>query len=357
MISLNDIAASLGAAVYGNAALQVRRLAEPRTAGADDLALAMSPKYAEALVLNGQVKAAVVWPDADWKALGLEAAIVVLRPRLAMAGLTQAFDTHEPANGVHPLADISVDAVIDEGVSIGAFSSIGAGVVVGSGTQIASHVSIAAGSQIGAGCILHAGVRIGRNVAVGHRVILQPNVVIGGDGFSFVTADPSHPETGRRTLGKTPFQPMADATQHRIHSLGGVIIADDVEIGANSTVDAGTIRPTQIGRGTKIDNLVQVGHNVIVGADCLLCAQAAVAGSTVLGDRVVLGGKSGVGDNLHIGSDVVLGGAAIALSDVPDGSFMMGYPALPMLTFRAQQRALRQSALRQKPVSKTDRTD
>lgn len=340
MISLNDIATRLGATVSGNGALMVRRLSEPGTAGADDLALAMSPRYSAALAQNEAVRAAVVWADADWQALGLDGVIVVMRPRLAMAGLTQAFDVQTPQSGVHPLADVAPDAVIGAGAFVGAFSQIGAGAVIGAGTQIESHVSIAAGSVVGAGCHLCAGARVSRHVVLGDRVIVQPNAVIGGDGFSFVTAAPSHPETGLRTLGKVPFQPM-DGTQHRIHSLGGVVIGDDVEIGANSTVDAGTIRPTRIGQGTKIDNLVQVGHNVVIGADCLLCAQAAVAGSTVIGDRVVLGGKSGVADNVTIGSDVVLGGGAIALGDVPAGSFVMGYPAVPMLDYRADLRARR----------------
>ncbi|MEJ6398179.1 UDP-3-O-(3-hydroxymyristoyl)glucosamine N-acyltransferase [Yoonia sp. 208BN28-4] len=356
MISISEIAAHLGATVHGNGAIVVAGLTEPAAAGPDDLALAMSPRYGEALAANTAVKAAVVWADADWKALGLDAAIVVSRPRLAMAGLTQAFDRNETADGIHPLADVAPDAVIGDGVFIGAFVSIGAGASIGDGTRIDSHASVAAGSVIGAGCSLRSGVRISHNVTLGDGVILHPNVVIGADGFSFVTATPSHPETGLRTLGKTPFQPM-DGTLHRIHSLGGVIIADDVEVGANSTVDAGTIRATQVGRGTKIDNLVQVGHNVIVGEDCLLCAQAAVAGSTVIGDRVVMGGKSGAADNIKIGSDVVLGGAAIALGDIPSGSFVMGYPAVPMLQYRAQQRQLRQAARPHKAVSKSTRND
>ena len=137
----------------------------------------------------------------------------------------------------------------------------------------------------------------------------------------------------------------------------GIEIGDDVEIGAVSTVDAGTIRATKIGTGTKIDNLVQVGHNVIVGMHCLLCAQTAVAGSAVIGDRCVLGGKSGIADNLKIGADSVIGGAAIVLSDVPAGSFMMGYPAQPMMTYRARERSLRQAILRHKPVSNTNQND
>jgi UDP-3-O-[3-hydroxymyristoyl] glucosamine N-acyltransferase len=120
-----------------------------------------------------------------------------------------------------------------------------------------------------------------------------------------------------------------------------VKIGDNVEIGANSTVDAGTIRATRIGNGCKIDNLVQVGHNVILGDDCLLCAQAAIAGSSVLGARVILGGKSGVADNLTIGRDVVAGGGAIVLADVADGIFVSGHPAQPTHEYRAGLKALR----------------
>ena len=132
----------------------------------------------------------------------------------------------------------------------------------------------------------------------------------------------------------------------------GVIVGDDVEVGANSTIDAGTIRATRVGRGTKIDNLVQVGHNVILGEDCVLCAQAAVAGSARLGDRVVMGGKSGIKDNVTVGNDVVLAGGAIVLAPVGDGQFMMGYPAQSMPDFRASQKKMRQIA-----VSKPGQSD
>jgi UDP-3-O-[3-hydroxymyristoyl] glucosamine N-acyltransferase (EC 2.3.1.-) len=120
-----------------------------------------------------------------------------------------------------------------------------------------------------------------------------------------------------------------------------VVIGDDVEIGAGSTVDAGTIRATRVGQGTKVDNLVQIGHNVIVGAHCLLCAQAGVAGSTVIGDRVVVGGKAGIADNLKIGDDVVLGGGSVVLSHVPAGRVMMGYPATKMQLHIESYKALR----------------
>ena len=142
-------------------------------------------------------------------------------------------------------------------------------------------------------------------------------------------------------MGEAAIEVPDDPRWHRIHSLGGVEIGDEVEVGANSCVDAGTIRATRVGEGTKIDSLVQVGHNVVVGAHCLLCAQAGVAGSTVIGDRVVVGGKAGVADNLKVGHDVVLGGGTIVLSNVPAGRVMMGYPAVKMQSHIEGYKALR----------------
>jgi UDP-3-O-[3-hydroxymyristoyl] glucosamine N-acyltransferase len=338
--SVQDIAAALGAEAFGAVELLVDGAAEPASAGPRDLALAMTPAYADALG-QGRARAAVVWPGADWQGFGLEAAIIAPRARLAMAQLTQMLDRPLSGDGISAHALIDPTAQIGEGVTIGPFAVIGPDVVIGVRCWIADHVSVAAGVQVGNDCQLHAGVRLQRGVTLGNRVILQPNVVIGGDGFSFVTAAPANVELARETLGNAPLQAPQDPTWHRIHSLGGVEIADDVEVGANSTIDAGTIRATRIGHGTKIDNLVQVGHNVIVGAHCLLCAQAGVAGSTVIGDRVVVGGKAGVADNLKIGDDVVLGGGSVVLSNVPSGRVMMGYPATKMQTHIDSYKALR----------------
>ncbi|MGJ8587002.1 MAG: UDP-3-O-(3-hydroxymyristoyl)glucosamine N-acyltransferase [Yoonia sp.] len=337
---VKDIAAALGAQAFGAVDLLVNGASEPASAGPDDLALAMSPAYGAALG-KGQARVAVVWPGADWQALGLEAAIIAPRARLAMAHLTQMLDAALPRTGISPQAAIDPSARIGANVTIGAFCVIGADVVIGDGTWIADQVSLSAGVQIGADCQIHAGVRLQRGVHLGARVIVQPNATIGGDGFSFVTAEPSNVEKARETLGEAAMEAPDDPTWYRIHSLGGVVIGDDVEVGANSCIDAGTIRPTRIGTGTKIDSLVQVGHNVIVGAHCLLCAQAGVAGSTVIGDRVVVGGKAGIADNLSIGDDVVLGGGSVVLSNVPKGRVMMGYPATKMQTHIEGYKALR----------------
>ena len=323
-----DIAAALGADLVGDDSLCVRAAAEPASAGPEDLALAMSPRYGEALA-QGRAVVAVLWPGADWQALGLKAAIFVPRPRLAMAGLSRVFDPGPMlGQGIHPTAVIDPSAVLGPDASIGPLCVIGAGVRIGAGARIAELVSIGAMARIGDEALILAGVRIGARVVIGDRFIGQPGCVIGGDGFSFVTEKTSRVEEARATLGnpgETEAQPWL-----RIHSLGAVTICDDVEVGSNSSIDRGTVRDTFIGRGTKIDSLVQVGHNVVIGEDCLLCAQSGVAGSTRIGDRSVLGGQSGVADNLLIGQDVVLGGATVVLSNVPDGRVMMGYPAVRM---------------------------
>lgn len=335
-LTVGSLAAAMGAVAEGDLTLPLDGAAEPGSAGPRHLALALSVRWIEALS-QGQARVALVPPGTDWRSLGLDAAILAPRGRLAMARLTQALDVESPAV-THPTAVCEGDA---RGVTLGAFAWIGAGAEVGAGTRIGAQVTIAPGARIGRDGRIGDGVRIGRNVRIGDRVVIQPGAVIGGDGFSFVTAEPSHVEVARRSLGRRPPPVLADPTWHRIHSLGGVEIGDDVEIGANSTVDAGTIRPTRIGSGTKIDNLVQVGHNVVLGRDCLLCAQAAVAGSTVIGDRTVLGGQAGIGDNLTVGDDVVVTGAAVVLSSVAAGQVVMGYPAQPIAEELARYRLWR----------------
>lgn len=346
-LTLKDIAASLGAQTLGDASLVVARLAEPLAAREGDLALAVAPKFAADLQASA-ARAAVVWPGANLSELGLEGAIVAPRGRLAMAGLTQLMDDH-PAfldleDGLHPSAIVHPDAKIGSHCRIGPFVVIGKNAVVGEGACIASHVSIGMGTTIGRGAKLHAGVRIGARVRIGDGFVAQSGAVIGGDGFSFTTSGPSNVERAVRArpgVALSAPESEGDGAWHRIHSLGGVEIGDNVEIGANATVDAGTIRATRIGDGVKIDNLVQVGHNVVLGRDCLLCAQSAVAGSSVLGPRVILGGKAGVADNLTIGRDVVAGGGAVILADVADGVFVSGHPAQPTHLHRAALKALR----------------
>ncbi|MEM6276866.1 MAG: UDP-3-O-(3-hydroxymyristoyl)glucosamine N-acyltransferase [Pseudomonadota bacterium] len=353
--TIDDIAAALGVQSLGDGALRIEALAEPGSAGAADLALASNPKYAEALA-NGAAQAALLWGDADWQALGLKAAIRVGRPRFAMAEVTRLYDKRwRHGSDVHPTA-ILPDGLTD--VSVGPYTVIADDAVIGQGAFIGANVSIGAGVRIGDNATIRDGVRIAHDIRIGHRVIIQPGAVIGGDGFSFVTPEPSAAEAARASLGDAggEAQPWA-----RIHSLGGVEIGDDVEIGANATIDRGTIRSTRIGTGTKIDSLVQVGHNAEIGQHCLLCAQAGVAGSSRIGDHCVLGGQSGVSDNLTIGDRVVLGGASVVMANVPSGRVMLGYPATQMKaqieSYKALRRLPRDIASLKKAVSKLSGSD
>lgn len=337
--TIAEIAAALGARASGALDLVMTGVAEPAQAGPDDLALAMDPKYAPGLA-KGRARAAVVWSGADWNALGLKAAIFVERPRLAMAGITAAFDPGPGlAPGVHAMTVIDPTASIGAGAAVGPFVTIGAGARIGARARIAAHASIGAGAVIGDDALIHAGVRICHHVTIGDRFIAHPGAVVGADGFSFVTAEQSGVEQVRGTLGTRAD--YAEQKWLRIASIGGVVIGDDVEIGANSTIDRGTIRATRIGAGTKLDNMVHVGHNVEVGRDCLLCGQVGIAGSSVIGDRVVLGGQCGVSDNITIGSDVIAGGASKIFTNVPAGRAILGSPAVKMETQIEINKALR----------------
>ncbi len=337
--TIRDIARALAAEAEGALDLVVTGAAEPQLAGPDQIALAMDPRYGDGIG-KGRARAAILWPGADWRAMGLQAAIFAPRGRLAMAGLTALMDPGPDLRpGLHPMAIVDPLAVLGAGVAVGPFVTIGAGVVIGPGARIASHVSIAEGARIGADALILQGARIGARVTIGDRFICQPGAVIGADGFSFVTPEKSGVEEIRETLGSRAE--IKDQTWMRIHSLGAVTIGDDVEIGANVCIDRGTIRDTQVGSGTKLDNLVHIGHNVQIGRDCLLCGQVGIAGSARIGDRVVLGGQCGVNDNIFVGDDVIAGGATKIFTNAPAGRVLLGYPAVKMETHVEMQKALR----------------
>ncbi|WP_299657863.1 UDP-3-O-(3-hydroxymyristoyl)glucosamine N-acyltransferase [uncultured Tateyamaria sp.] len=360
--SLAEIAASLGAEVLGDASLVIEGLAEPAMAGPKDLALASNEKYAEALK-DGSAQAALLWPGADFAALGLKGAIVPNRPRYAMAGLTKAMDPgqHWPT-GIHASAVVDPSAVLGTNVSVGAFTIVGPGAQIGDNCVIGPQSYIGAHVQLGPDAMIREQVSIGAYAKIGARFRAQPGARLAGDGFSYVTPQKSGVETARESLGHASAQD--DQSWVRIHSLGSVLIGDDVEVGPNSCVDSGTIRPTQVGDGTKIDDLVQVAHNVVVGKNCLLCGLVGIAGSTVIGNNVVLGGQVGVSDNISIGDNVVAGGASVILSNVPAGRTILGYPATKMdaqidsyKALRRLPRALRDIADLKKAVSKPDGSD
>ncbi|MGR3501227.1 UDP-3-O-(3-hydroxymyristoyl)glucosamine N-acyltransferase [Pseudaestuariivita sp.] len=337
--TLADIGAALRAEVFGAADLVITGISEPADAGPEDLALAMQPAFIEA-VPSGKARAALLPAGTDWQALGLEGAICSERPRYALAGASAMMDLGEGyPPGLHPTAFVDPSAQLGDGVSVGPLAVIGAGAKVGANSVIGPQVSIGAGAVIGAKALIREGVRIAARVEIGDNFIAQPGAVVGGDGFSFVTPEPSNAEEVRGAMSDSV---TAEAQAWaRIHSLGGVVIGDDVEIGANACIDRGTVRPTRVGAGCKIDNLVQVGHNVVLGRNCLLCAGAGIAGSSVLGDNVVVAGMAGVADNLTIGNNVVIAAASSVLANVPAGRAVMGYPAVKMETHTATYKASR----------------
>jgi UDP-3-O-[3-hydroxymyristoyl] glucosamine N-acyltransferase len=337
--SIQQIADEIGATAVGAVGLEITHAAEPAAASADALAIAMAPTYAEALPL-GHARAAVLWGDADWEAMGLEAAVLISRPRYALSGLTQMLDPGPRIPpGIHETAVISPTAQIQHGATIGPYVVIGSDTRIGARARIAPHVTIGADCVLGDDALIHAGVRIGDRVRIGHRFVAQPNAAIGGDGFSFVTPQASGMEQARGAM-----RDNVENTEHqwvKIHSLGGVEIGDDVEVGANSTIDAGTIRATRVGSGTKIDNMVMIAHNVVTGENCLFCGHSGAAGSAVVGNRVVLAGQSGVADNITVGDDVVITAGSKVISNVPSGRVMMGFPATKLSTQVESYKALR----------------
>lgn len=355
MYTVADVAQALGAQFFGDGTIPVTGVAEPRLAGKTDIALAMDPEYA-ALIPQGQARVAMLWPGADWASYGLQAALVAPRPRYALSALSAMMDRGQGYEaGIHPTAVVHPSARLGAGVSVGPLSVIGRDVVIGDNSIIGPQCHIGTASRLGHTAYLREGVRIGADVQIGDRFIAQPGATVGADGFSFVTAEVSAVEIARDSLGKEDISNHGQSWS-RIHSLAGVIIGDDVELGASCCVDRGTVKPTKIGNGVKTDNLSQIGHNVVIGDDCLICAQVGIAGSSVLGRNVVLGGQTGVSDNVTIGDNVITGGATKVLSNIPSGRIMLGYPAMKMDSHIETYKSLRRLPRLMRTVSELQKT-
>jgi len=308
---VRDVAAALSAQVVGDGSLEVARVVHPSAAERpSDLAVAMSRDAFSALATS-KAQAAIVSDKSAKPHDHLKAVIVAGQERPALAKLTAMFDggpTHDP--GVHPTAIVAADAMIGAGVSIGPFVTVGPRSRIGANTIILGNVTVGADVTIGADSLIYSGVRIGDRVSIGARAIIHFNATIGSDGFSFLPAG----------KGAKPV---------RVHSLGNVAIGDDVEIGANTTIARATLETTRIGDGTKIDNQVQIAHNVQIGQSCLICGKVGISGSVEVGDRVLLGGGVGVADHLTIGSDALVAAGSGVATNIGAGAKVSGYPAMP----------------------------
>ncbi len=326
MLTLRDISSRIGGTLEGNPEILVAGPSEPKFASSERLALALSDQYIKEISL-GKAKAALFTKPVNWRNLKLEGAIFLHKGKTALYKVNKLF--HNPPKGVHgisPEAFVDETARIGKNVNIGPFTFVGANCVIGDNVTIFSHVTLMNNVTVDKETILHSGVRVLQNVKIGKNVICNPNTVIGSDGFSFLS------DTGegieKAMLARTDDVKMSLNNYLKVESLGSVEIHDNVEIGANCSIDKGTIANTIVGEGTKIDNLVHIAHNVQLGRNCLICGQVGIAGSAKIGDRVVMGGQAGVGDNIEVGSDVILAGKTGLSVNAKPNQFLMGNPAM-----------------------------
>lgn len=328
MLRLGDIAKALGAKFTGDANAAVAGINHPKLAGPEDMALAMEEDSFAALA-GSRARTAIVQGGTSARS-DLAGTIHTDYPRYALAGLTRLFARPpQAASGIHPMALIDPTAEIATPTSIGPFVQVGAGARIGARATILGQVSIGANARIGVDAVIHPGVRIGERVEIGDRVIIHPNASVGADGFSFAIPEPGKPPPP----GQPPIQ--------RIASLGTVVLGDDVELGANSCIDRGTIEATTVGNGTKIDNLVMIGHNNQIGQHCLIAGRVGISGSCRIGNGVILAGGAGIADHLRIGDGaVILAGAQVGGSRVAPGAVVVGMPAIPRERFLDQLKHL-----------------
>ncbi len=297
-------------ATRGATAATITQVAALKDARPGDLSFLGNPKYKPEVATT---RASVVLLPADFA--GEPAAdqlfLLVENPSAALATLCARIEASlwpRPAAGIHPSAVVAADASIDPTATIGPLCVVESGARVGAFTVLHAQVFIGREARVGAGCWFMSGVHVATECVVGDRVRLHAGVVLGADGFGYESS------TGRHV---------------KIPQIGQVVIDDDVEIGANTTIDRARFSRTHIGAGTKIDNLVMIGHNVTVGRHCILCAQVGISGSSTLEDYVVLGGQAGVAGHLTIGKGAKTDGQTGINTDLAPGTFWKGSPCLP----------------------------
>ncbi len=301
---LSEIALRLGCTLRGDGSVEIRRVAGIESAGAGDLTFVANPKYAShlaasrasAVIVAPQVETALPALLSDNPYLSFARAVALLHPE------------PRPAPGVDASARVDPTAQLGDGVHVGALVVIGPRVKIGARSVLHPHVVLYEDASLGEECRLHSGVQVREGCRLGNRVVVQNGAVIGSDGFGFAKD--------------------AAGRYEKIPQRGIVVIEDDVEIGALTAIDRAALAETRIGRGSKLDNLVQVGHSVTIGEDSVLAGQVGIAGSSVVGNRVTLAGQVGVAGHLTIGDGVVASAQTGIPSDVPAGAFVSGYPAI-----------------------------
>ncbi len=318
-LTAQAVADLVGGRLLGDGGVPVTSVAPIDRAGPGALTMAISPRYAGALASCG-ASAVLLPPALADTPSAAPARIVVADPYAALVGvLRRLFPTPALTAGIDPTARIGTGTRLGADVSIGPFVVLGRNVRLGDRCVLAEGVSIGDDVVVGDDARMDARVVCYAGARIGQRVIVKAGAVIGGDGFGYLSRGAGH---------------------ERIPHVGGCLIGDDVEIGSNSCVDRGSLDDTVIGRGTKLDNLVHVGHNVRIGVRCLLMAGVGVAGSTRLGDDVILAGHVGVTDHLTIGDRVQVAAKSAVIGNVPAGSVVSGHPARPNRQVLRAQAAL-----------------
>lgn len=313
---LAELAERLGGRVEGDGARLLSGVASLREAGPDDVSFVLSPKYHREAAASaaGALLVGPGWEDMASSGRGL---LVIEDPELARNRLLALFDPATAAiPGVHPTAVIEAGATIAASATVGAYAVVGAAAAIGEEAVVGAHVVVGAGCRVGRRVVLHPHVVLYPRTELGDGVEVHAGSVLGADGFGYVSRADGH---------------------HKVPQIGRVVVEAGVEVGALSAIDRATVGATRVGEGTKIDNLVQVGHNVEIGRDSLLCGQAGVAGSTRLGERVVLAGQAGVGGHLELGNDVTVGAASAAVRPVAAGTTVSAtIPAMEIGRWRRQ---------------------
>lgn len=296
-------------AVRGNTAVPIAGLAALSDAGPGDLSFLGNPKY-KAEVATTKASLVLVPSDFVGEPQPGQSFLLVDSPSVALARICARIEQAlwpKPTSGVHPSASVDPSARVAPTATVGPQCVIEAGAIIGEGVHLQAQVFVGRNAVVGDNSWLMPGVIVATESVLGKRVRLQPGVVVGSDGFGYEFVKGRH---------------------EKVPQVGNVVIGDDVEVGANTTIDRARFSRTVIGEGTKIDNLVQIAHNVVVGRHCLLCAQVGVSGSTIIEDYAVLGGQVGVAGHLTIGKAAKIGAQSGITGDIEPGAFVNGTPAI-----------------------------
>ncbi|MCI0406479.1 MAG: UDP-3-O-(3-hydroxymyristoyl)glucosamine N-acyltransferase [candidate division Zixibacteria bacterium] len=306
-MKLSDVAQLVGGELVGSSEVEIIGVAPIGQAGPGDLTFVANPRY-RPLLKTTKAAAAIVDAQTEWPALSL---IRHPNPYYAFLLVLRQFHPDEKpvAEGVHPQAFVAPDAVLGQEVGISPFAVVESGAKIGDRTLIAAGCYVGRDVEIGEGCLFHPNVTIRERVKIGNRVIIHSGTVVGSDGFGYAK------EKG---------------VYHKIPQVGTVVIEDDVELGANVTIDRATMGETRIGKGTKIDNLVQIAHNVKIGENSIIVSQVGISGSTEVGKNVTIAGQVGLTGHLHIGDGAIIAAQSGVHRDVKPGQIVLGSPAREM---------------------------